>query len=139
MNEFLTDLRIYNYNSNVQRAEFRGGVCRVSASFGSEKSLLALEGKKTCIIIYYVQVFMVLLRLAHAEQLGDINLTPGPCSLIPAVALSVRVPAPSIAPGSWFPAQSTWPPYIASTISKGRRGSMPSANSRANIPSPSTL
>ena len=58
----------------------------MSASTGLEKLLFALEGQKTCINIYYVQVFIVLLMLARAAQLGDINLTPGLCSLLPAVA-----------------------------------------------------
>ena len=57
------------------------------AQNGSKKSLLAFGGKDTCFIVYYVQVFIVLLRLAHAAQLGDINPTPGSCSLIPAAAL----------------------------------------------------
>ena len=45
----------------------------VQKSFWLYGSLLASEGKRTCIIIYYVQVFIVSLRLAHAAQLGDIN------------------------------------------------------------------
>ena len=88
MNKFPTDLCTYNYVSDIQQTEFRDRVCRVRPRASLEKLLLAFWGKKTCFIICYVQVFIVFTKLARAAQLGDINLTPGPCSMLPCLSLS---------------------------------------------------
>ena len=59
-------------------------------------------GKKTCIFVSYVQVFIVFTRLAHGAQLGDIIPTPGPCSMIPQSLFEsqFQLPPLSLAPGS---------------------------------------
>ena len=46
------------------------------------------EGKKSLYFVLYVQVFIVITKLARAAQPIDITPTPGPCSMIPRHFLS---------------------------------------------------
>ena len=53
------------------------------SGFVNIKSFSFLEGKKSLYFVLYVQVFIVITKLARAAQPGDITFTPGPCSMIP--------------------------------------------------------
>ena len=75
--------------------------------------ILAFEGQKTCFIVLYVQLFIVFTRLARAAQPNDIILRPGPCFMTPMLLFESEFRLPPWLLESWFPGQTTWPPYTS--------------------------
>ena len=69
------------------------------------KSFQLFRGEKKlvfCFVVSYVQVFIVITKLARAAQPGDITFTPGPCSMIPRSLFEseFRLLLSPLAPGS---------------------------------------